>query len=203
MLTSLNFTPLPRRLGWALLLALPLLGGCSGNGTSADAVTDATAQNEKKIDTADITQKQEADAEFLVEITSNALLEVELGKLAQARATAPAVRSYGARLVPQRLELLATLRALATAKGLSVPAALGGDEQEAYHEASTQTGAQLDKQLMALLVKAQKQDEDAFDDMSDDAYDGDIRGFAAKFHGPVEEQLDAAKEAADVAEKLP
>ena len=203
MLTSLNFTPLPRRLGWALLLALPLLGGCSGNGTNADAVTDATAQNEKKIDTADITQKQEADAEFLVEITSNALLEVELGKLAQARATAPAVRSYGARLVPQRLELLAMLRALATAKGLSVPAALGGDEQEAYHEASTQTGAQLDKQLMALLVKAQKQDEDAFDDMSDDAYDGDIRGFAAKFHGPVEEQLDAAKEAADVAEKLP
>ena len=37
----------------------------------------------------------------------------------------------------------------------------------------------------------------------DDAYDGDIRGFAAKFHGPVQEQLDAAKDAADVAEKLP
>ena len=202
MLISLNPKFLPRQLSWALLLALPLLASCSGNGTSADAVTDATAQNEKKIDTADITKKQEADAEFLVESTSNALLEVELGKLAQARATDAAVRSYGARLVPQRLELLATLRILAAAKGLTVPAALGGDEQEAYHEASTQTGAQLDKHLMALLVKAQKQDEDNFDDMSDDAYDGDIRGFAAKFHGPVQEQLDAAEEAADAAEKL-
>ena len=202
MLISLNPKFLPRQLSWALLLALPLLASCSGNGTSADAVTDATAQNEKKIDTADITKKQEADAEFLVESTSNALLEVELGKLAQARATDAAVRSYGARLVPQRLELLATLRTLAAAKGLTVPAALGGDEQEAYHEASTQTGAQLDKHLMALLVKAQKQDEDNFDDMSDDAYDGDIRGFAAKFHGPVQEQLDAAEEAADAAEKL-
>ena len=202
MLIPLNPKFLPRQLSWALLLALPLLASCSGNGTSADAVTDATAQNEKKIDTADITKKQEADAEFLVESTSNALLEVELGKLAQARATDPAVRSYGARLVPQRLELLATLRILAAAKGLTVPAALGGDEQEAYHEASTQTGAQLDKHLMALLVKAQKQDEDNFDDMSDDAYDGDIRGFAAKFHGPVQEQLDAAEEAADAAEKL-
>ena len=194
---------LPRHLGWALLMVLPLLANCSGNGSNTDAVDAATAQNEKKIDTADITKKQEADAEFLVKSTSNALLEIELGKLTQARATAPAVRSYGARLVPQRLELLATLRALATAKGLTVPAALGGDEQEAYHEASTQAGAQLDKHLMALLVKAQKQDEDAFDDMSDDAYDGDIRGFAAKFHGPVQEQLAAAKEAADVAEKLP
>ena len=195
--------PLPRHLFWQLAVALPLLGSCSGSSGNADAVDAATAQNEKKIDTADITKKQEADAEFLVKSTSNSLLEVELGKLAQARAVAAAVRSYGARLVPQRLELLATLRALAAAKGLTVPAALGGDEQEAYHEASTQTGAQLDQHLMALLVKAQKQDENAFDDMSDDAYDGDIRGFAAKFHGPVEEQLDAAKEAANAAEKLP
>lgn len=200
---SLNFKPLPHQLLWQLAVALPLLGGCSGNSSNADAVDTAMAQNEKKIDTADITKKQEADAEFLVKSTSNALLEVELGKLAQVRATAPAVRSYGAKLVPQRLELLATLRALAAAKGLTVPAALGGDEQEAYHEASTQTGTQLDKHLMALLVKAQKQDEDSFDDMSDDAYDGDIRGFAAKFHGPVQEQLDAAKEAADAADKLP
>jgi putative membrane protein len=203
MRTFLNSTPLPRQLFWQLVVALPLLGSCSGNGSNTDAVDAATAQNEKKIDTADITKKQEADADFLVKSTSNALLEVELGKLAQARATAPAVRSYGARLVPQRLALLASLRALAAAKGLTVPAALGGDEQEAYHEASSQPGTQLDKHLMALLVKAQKQDEDNFDDMSDDAYDGDIRGFAAKFHGPVEEQLDAAKEAADVADKLP
>ncbi|GAB3653848.1 hypothetical protein GCM10027594_27810 [Hymenobacter agri] len=182
---------------------MPLLGSCSGNATNADAVETAMAQNEKKIDTADITRKQEADAKFLVKSTSNALLEVELGKLAQQRATDATVRGYGAKLVPQRLELLAALRALAAAKGLAVPAALGDDEQEAYHEASTQTGPQFDKYLMALLVKAQKQDEDSFDDMSDDAYDGDIRGFAAKFHGPVEEQLDAAKEAADAADKLP
>ena len=199
----LNSILVPRRFFWSLAVALPLLGSCSNNGGNADTVDNAMAQNEKKIDTADITKKQEADAEFLVKSTSNALLEVELGKLAQARATSPTVRSYGARLVPQRLELLGTLRTLAAAKGLTVPAALGGDEQQAYHEASTQPGTQLDKHLMALLVKAQKQDEDAFDDMSDDAYDGDIRGFAAKFHAPVQEQLDAAKAAADVAEKLP
>ena len=200
---SLNPAPRPCRLFWQLAVALPLLASCSGNGGNTDTVENATAQNEKKIGTADITKKQEADAKFLVKSTSNALLEVELGKLAQARATAPAVRSYGARLVPQRLELLSTLRALAAAKSLSVPAALGSDEQEAYHEASTQAGTQLDKHLMALLVKAQKQDENIFDDMSDDAYDGDIRGFAAKFHGPVKEQLNAAKDAADVADKMP
>ena len=200
---SLNSTPLSRQLFWQLVLALPLLASCSGNGTNTDAVDTAMAQNEKKIDTADITKKQEADAEFLVKSTSNALLEVALGKLAQAHATNPAVRSYGARLVPQRLELLATLRTLAAAKGLTVPAALGGDEQEAYHDASTQTGTRLDKQAVELILKIQRQDEDAFDDMKDDAYDGDIRGFAAKHYNSVKEQLDAAKEVAGAVDSQP
>lgn len=187
---------------WAVVVALPLLAACSSGGNK-DAVETAMAQNNQKIDQADVTAKQEADAQFLVHATSNALLEVELGKLAQARATSPMVRSYGARLVQKRLELLGALRALAGAKGLTVPPALGGDEQAAYHEAATQQGSQIDKHVMTLLVKAQKQDEDDFDDMGDDAYDGDIRGFAAKYLEPVREQLAGAKQAADVASALP
>ena len=186
------------------LVVLPLLASCSSGGSgSPDAGETATAQNEKKIDAADVTAKQEADAKFLVKATSNALLEVELGKLVQARATVPALRAYGARLVQSRLELLAGLRALAEAKKLAVPAALGDDEQAAYHEVSTQPGSQLDKHAAALLVKAQEQDEDAFDDMKDDAYDGDIRGFAAKNLPPVQEQLASAKTVADAVEDLP
>ena len=181
-------------------LALFLATSCSSGGSNGDAVDSALAQNENKIDAADVTQKQEADARFMVETTGNALLEVELGKLAQARASTPAVREYGTRLVQNRLELLTALRSLAEAKKLTLPLALGEDGQAAYHETSNKTGVEFDKHLLAMLVKTQKQDEDFFDDMSDDAYDGDIRGFAAKYHTPVEELLDAAKDASD---KLP
>lgn len=181
-------------------LALFLATSCSSGGSNGDAVDSALAQNENKIDAADVTKKQEADARFMVETTGNALLEVELGKLAQARASTPAVREYGTRLVQNRLELLTALRSLAEVKKLTLPLALGEDGQAAYHETSTKTGVEFDKHLLAMLVKTQKQDEDFFDDMSDDAYDGDIRGFAAKYHTPVEELLDAAKDAAD---KLP
>jgi putative membrane protein len=192
-----------RQLLFGLTVGLPLLAACSSGSSGNDAVDAANALNEQKIAAADVTAKQEADAQFLVKTTSNVLLEVELGKLLQAKAVSPTIRSYGTQLVLDRLALLGTVRALAAAKKLAVPPALGEDEQEAYHETSTQAGAQLDKYAMALLVKTQKQDEDAFDDMSDDAYDGDIRGFAAKYHNSVQTQLDAAKEAADTAEKLP
>ena len=192
-----------RALLFRLALALPLLGACSSGGGSNDAVDAANAQNENKINAADVTDKQEADADFLVKTTSSALLQVELGKLAQARATTPTVRTYGARLVQNRLELLNALRSLAASKNLAVPPALGGDEQAAYHEVSTKTGTQIDKSVMDLVLRVQKQDEDAFDDMKDDAYDGDIRGFAAKYHTPIKEELAGAEEVADEIEDLP
>ena len=192
-----------RQLFLGLGVALPLLAACSSGGGGADAVDAANSQNEHKIDTADVTAKQEADAKFMVRVTSSSLLEVELGKLAQARATTPALRTYGARLVQNRLALVAALRTMADTKKLAIPQALGEDEQAAYHEVSTLTGTQLDKRLMALAVKAQKQDEDAFDDMSSDAYDDDIRGFAAKYLRPVREELAAAKEVADAVGELP
>ena len=202
MRDSLLFLLPSRQLFLGLGVALPLLAACSGSGSS-DAVDAANSQNKTKISTADVTAKQEADAIFLVKVTSNALLEVELGKLAQARASTPTVRTYGARLVQNRLELLAALRTLAEAKKLAVPPALGEDEQAAYHEVSTQTCTELDKRLIKLIVKTQKQDENAFDNMSDDAYDGDIRGFAAKNLRPVQEELAGAKEVADAVADLP
>lgn len=199
---SLLFFLPSRWLFLSLSVALPLLTACSGSGSS-DAVDAANSQNKTKIGTADVTAKQEADAIFLVKATSNALLEVELGKLAQARASTPTVRTYGARLVKNRLELLAALRTLAETKKLAVPPALGRDEQAAYHEISTQTGTELDKRLVKLIVKTQKQDKNAFGDMSEDAYDGDIRGFAAKYLRPVQEELAGAKEVADAVADLP
>ena len=182
---------------------LILLACSSSPSTPADPVAAARARNEKKIDTADITKKQETDANFLVNATSNALLSVELGKLAQQSGTSPATRAYGPRLVQQRLELLRALQSLAAAKQLAVPADLGQDARAAYHEVSTQPGSQLDKHLLKLIIKTQKQDEDAFDDMQDDAYDGDIRGLAAKYLPAVREQLAAAKQVENQVADLP
>ena len=189
---------------WLLALPLAAAAACSsGGGTGNDSEATATAQNEQKIKEADVTKKQEADARFMVQAAGNALLSVELGKLVQARAALPALRTYGARLVQDHLALLEDLRALAQTKSLALPPALSEDAQEAYHDASTQTGTRLDKQAVELILKIQRQDEDAFDDMKDDAYDGDIRGFAAKHYNSVKEQLDAAKEVADAVDSQP
>jgi len=185
-----------------LLPALCLtLAACSPDGSgSAEA---AMAENRQHIDQADVTERQENDASFLVKLTSNTLLTIELGKLAQARAATPITRQYGTRLVQSKLALLQELRQLAGAKGLSIPAALSEDAQEAYHEVSQLDGAKLDQEMLALAIKTQKQDEEAMDDMRDDAYDGDIRGLAAKHLPPLREQLAATEEMADEVDAMP
>lgn len=194
--------PLFRRLPRALPL-LALLA-CSSNGSApADPVKAARERNEKKIDSADITKKQATDANFMVNATGNVLLSIELGKLAQQPDRSAILRAYGPRLVQQRLELLRALQSLASAKQLAVPADLGQDARAAYHEVSTQPTGQLDKRLAKLLVTTLKQDEDAFDDMQEDAYDGDIRGLAAKYLPAVREQLAAAKQVQDQVAALP
>ncbi len=84
-----------------------------------------------------------------------------------------------------------------------MPADLGQDAAAAYHEVDSQTGTELDKRLLKVAVRMQEQDEDAFDDMQEDAYDGDIRGLAAKYRPALREQLAAAKEVQDEIEDLP
>lgn len=184
---------------WPLLALAGLLAcSCSsGPGQNDDPTAAARAQNDQKIDNADITKKQRADAEFLVKTASNGLLEQELAKLAQAKAATVALRTYGPQLLQSRLDMLQALRTLAAAKQLMVPAALGKDEQAAYHEASLLAGPAMDKQVLKTVIRALKQDRDAFRGMERDAYDGDIRGFAAKYGPPTGQQLDAAKAAED------
>ncbi|MGI4887206.1 MAG: DUF4142 domain-containing protein [Janthinobacterium lividum] len=192
-------TTLLRRLP---LLALTGLLACSCNSNSADApVATAQAQNEEKIKGADITKKQLADADFLVKSASNGLLEQELAKLAQAKASTVALRAYGPRLLQSRLDMLGTLRTLAASKQLAVPADMGQDEQTAYHEVSKLVGPAMDKQLLETLIRALKKDRDAFGDMQKDAYDGDIRAFAARYGQPVRDQLAAAEATQDAVEK--
>jgi putative membrane protein len=84
-----------------------------------------------------------------------------------------------------------------------LPNALGKDQQSKYAELSAVAGIQFDKQFVAAVKESHKNDIDAFEDMSKEAYDGDIRGFAAKFLPTLEQHLKDVDAVEDEIEKLP
>lgn len=186
---------------WGSLLASA--AACSPEQSQKDPVAEAQFQNEKRIGDENVTKKQERDAEFMVEAASDGLLEVELGRLAQQKATQPAVKNFGQHMASQHAEANAALKTLAEQKGLVLPASLGRDQQETYRKLSGLTGSQFDKAYMDLMVDDHKKDVDEFEDMSEDAYDGDIRGFAAKYAPVLKEHLEMAEQVNDQVEKLP
>ncbi|QDA59923.1 DUF4142 domain-containing protein [Hymenobacter jejuensis] len=183
-----------------LLLAA---NACSPDASKKDPVAEAKFQNEKRIRDEAITDKQEHDAEFMVTTASSGMLETELAKLAQQKAATPGLKTFSQQLLTQHNELSGALQALASRKGIVLPTGMSEDQQSQYRDAAGLTGTQFDKKVMDLLVSAHEKDVDAFDDMSDDAYDGDIRGFAAKYLPTLKDHLNQAKELKDQVEKLP
>jgi putative membrane protein len=174
---------------------------CSPDSSKRDPVADAKFQNEKRIGEADITKKQERDAEFMVNSASHGLLELELSKLAQQRATVPAVKNLATQLLQHHAEMNNTLKSLADRKSIVLPSSLGDEEQP--QKLARLTGTQFDKQYMDAIVDAHQEDIDSFDDMSDEAYDGDIRGFAAKYLPVLKEHLESAQQVQDQVKNLP
>jgi putative membrane protein len=180
-----------------------VLGACSPDAGQKDPVAEAKFQNEKRIGEAAITERQERDAEFIVNVASSGMLELELSKLAQQKAATPSVRALAQRLVQQNGQVSTALRNLAQQKNLMLPSGLGGDQQKVYADLSALTGTQFDKQFVTTMAESHKTDADAFEEMSKDAYDGDIRGFAAKYLPSLEQHLEEVQAVEDEVEDLP
>ncbi|MBW3130689.1 MULTISPECIES: DUF4142 domain-containing protein [Hymenobacter] len=200
-------TPLPRH---RRLLCLLVVGGCFASlsacspGTNSDnPVAAALAQNEKRIDDLDITEKQKQDAEFMVNAAADGILNQQLATVALQRAATPSVRNLAQTLLNQYIKMTGELKTLAGRKGITLPEALGSERKEQYDNISALTGTAFDKKYSAAIVDGQKKAVDSYEDLSEDAYDGDIRGFAAKYLPMLQQQVTQAQQVQDEVEKLP
>ncbi|GAB2946701.1 hypothetical protein GCM10027048_09590 [Hymenobacter coalescens] len=165
-----------------------------------DPVADAKFENEQRIGREDVTKRQEQDADFMVEAATGSRFGAELGLLAQRRGGSPALRSYGQQLAREQSSLSAALRTVGEQKNLAVPDALTQDQQETVSKLSGLSGAAFDQELLGTITEHLDDAHDAFDDMADDAYDGDIRAVAAKHAALLKTQRERADQ---LEEQLP
>jgi putative membrane protein len=180
-----------------LLLLTLLLGLLSCGAGERDPVADAKFENEQRIGREDITERQEQDADFMVEAATGSAYGAALGQLA-ARQTANApLRTFGQQLQRDASQLSNALRTLATQKGLTLPEGLSSRQQKQLDELAALSGPAFDRELLAAATDYLDDAQDAFDDMADDAYDGDIRGVAAKYAPTLQSHYEHADELED------
>ena len=138
-------------------------------------------------------QLNESDYRFLEKAARGGLEEVELGQLAQQKASNQAVRTFGQRMVTDHNKLNNELKQLAAQKGATVPTSMTHHENSTLQHLQGEVGADFDKDYAKDMVKDHRKDLKEFQDAARKVQDPDLRAFAQKAVPILQEHLGMAE----------
>lgn len=133
------------------------------------------------------------DREFVREAARGGLAEVELGKLAQKRASSDAVREFGQRMVTDHGKANGELAQLAEAKGVRLPEQLDDKHRELRERLGKVSGAEFDRLYMTEMVQDHRKDVAKFKQQAEQGKDPQLKAWAAKKLPTLQEHLRIAQ----------
>src|SRR6185369_16937748 len=104
----------------------------------------------------------ETDRVFINEVAQANLLEVKLGELAQTNTTTDKVKVLGQHMIDDHTKAENELKALASKKGIVVPANLNEKGFKLYKKLVKKQGEGFDKAYTKCMVEDHKEDIDKF-----------------------------------------
>lgn len=167
-------------------------------GASAQSTTPATGT---KAPATTATKPANPDSSFVKKAAMGGMAEVELGNLAQQKASSDQVKQFGARMVQDHGKANDELKQIAGSKGIDLPAALDGKHRKDMDRLGKLSGAQFDKAYMNHMVDDHKKDIADFKKEANSGKDADVKAFAAKTLPTLEEHLKLAQSTNDAVKK--
>ncbi|MGI4727288.1 MAG: DUF4142 domain-containing protein [Janthinobacterium lividum] len=118
------------------------------------------------------------DSKFAVTAANGGMAEVQIAQLAQQKAVSADVKAFAAKMITDHTKANDKLMALAKQKNITLPAALGNDEQKVLDDLSKKSGKDFDKAYVKAMVEDHDKDVKLFTDEAKDAKDADLKSFA-------------------------
>ena len=137
-----------------------------------------------------------ADSTFINEAASGGMMEVQLGKIAQEKASSPDVKAFGQRMVDDHSKANDRLRALAQEHGVTLKESLPREHQKMVDQLSNLSGPAFDRAYMSAMVKDHVEDVAKFRREAKRAEQTPAKEFAAETLPVLESHLDLAKSTA-------
>lgn len=122
----------------------------------------------------------EPDSVFIMEAASSSMMEIQLGTIAQEKATNPRVKAYGAMMVKDHTLATQELAPIAARLNVSLPDSMMRKHVRHLRHLDNLSGQAFDRAYLNMMVKAHKDDIDEFEDASTKAADADVRAFATR-----------------------
>jgi putative membrane protein len=136
------------------------------------------------------------DSNFVKEAAQGGLMEVQLGKLAQEKATNEKVKQFGKRMEQDHSKANEELKKIASDKGVQLSNNLDKKHKSKVDKFAKLSGADFDKKYIDDMVSDHKEDINKFQRESEKAKDADLKKFASQSLPTLQEHLQLAESTA-------
>jgi putative membrane protein len=133
------------------------------------------------------------DRKFVMEAAMGGMMEVELGRLAVERGASEAVKQFGQRMIDDHTRANQELMQLASAAGLTPPAALDAKHQAMVAKMARLSGAEFDRAYARQMVKDHEKTVALFQRESSRGAHDVLKSFAAAQLPALREHLQMAR----------
>jgi putative membrane protein len=147
-------------------------------------------------DTGNHGQFSASDYKFVTEAAQAGLLEVNLGQLATTKATEPAVRDFGQRMVKDHQKANQELTQLAMQKGAALPEGPSKKDDKMIEHLQGLSGVEFDRTYIRHMVADHKKVVKEFEKAAEKADDADLKNWVAKTLPTLQEHLSMAQSVA-------
>jgi putative membrane protein len=121
-----------------------------------------------------------ADAKFIKKAAQGGMAEVELGQLAQQKASSEEVKKFGERMVTDHTKANDQLKQVAAEEHVDLPQELDAKDKATKARLEKLSGQEFDQAYMKDMVKDHKADVTEFEHASKAAKDPAVKNFAAQ-----------------------
>ncbi|WP_285056003.1 DUF4142 domain-containing protein [Pedobacter ginsengisoli] len=169
------------------------LQSCSNSGSTTDTsdTSEMAADSMAAADTVSMAPAPvSADTAFTSKAAIGGMAEVELGKLAQEKASNAKVKDFASMMVKDHGKANEELKAIASSKNILLPATLDQEHKTKLEELKLKSGADFDKAYAAAMVAGHQKTLTLMEDGSANLKDAELKGFAARTAPVVKHHLD-------------
>jgi putative membrane protein len=130
-----------------------------------------------------------SDNEFVEKAAQGGMTEVELGKLAQEKASSADVKQFGSHMVMDHSKANDDLKAIAAKNNITIPTTLDAKHQAEVNRLSALSGPAFDKAYVHTMVKNHETTAADFKAESTNGENADVKNFAATTLPTIESHL--------------
>jgi putative membrane protein len=135
-----------------------------------------------------------SDTHFVKSAAEGGMAEVELGKLAEEKASNPEVKKFAERMVNDHTQANDQLKEVASSKHIALPTSLDAKDEATKQKLASLSGEEFDKAYMRDMVIDHTKDVTEFRHERASAQDSAVKDFAAKTLPTIEDHLKEARQ---------